>query len=82
MNYLYKFSCKPNYPVISEAFVIFHSSLHPNHFMEARLQGEKLAQSMGITFTQDNQACIYLGEFETIKSFKDLPILAVVTGEY
>lgn len=82
MGHLYKFSCAPNYPVVSEAFVLFHTGTHPNHWEDARLEGQKLAESVGIVYTNDKQTLIYLGEIEVIKSFRYLPILVCVTGEY
>ncbi|QHJ81165.1 MAG: hypothetical protein [Bacteriophage sp.] len=82
MRHLYRFTCKPNYPVVSQAVLVFHSCYHVINRLDALLEAKKLARDMGICYAEDDSCLLYLGQIEVIASMRDLPILAVVTGEY
>jgi hypothetical protein len=57
-KYLYIYRCKPNYPTISKAFVIFQHSEAPSNHGNLLIIGRKLAEE---------ECCVYAGQLESLE---------------
>lgn len=86
LRHVYRFTCKPNYSVVSKAELVYVSHLHPCHFTEAMTQAKHLAREQGISYVEDMPNLDYIGEIELTRdtkvSNKSYYIITAISGEY
>lgn len=84
MRYLYLYKCKPNYPVISDAVILFTSAEVPTavHWPNLLIEGRKLAEQAGCSKAGMEEVVTYLGQIDPCRGFRDLTTLLTITGEY
>lgn len=84
MNYLYRYECKPNYPVIPCAFVIFFSAIPPINRVEGTIHGRALAEKLGLVNAPQREKIIYMGMFEPALKGRlaSDQVMFFMTGEY
>lgn len=82
MAFLYKFTCKPNNPVVSEAVLIVWLTYRPRYMMQ---ELEVMAYEKGCVYAlKGNSTAEYLGELELsgcAEMYSD-GVITCITGEY
>lgn len=81
MAHLYKFTCKPNYPVVAAATLVFVWG--PSEAPEWKYMIEyakNLAISEGFVHTEDEPKLSYCGQIHSYAG--DTPIICAISGEY
>lgn len=81
MAFLYKFTCKPNNPVVSEAVLMVWLTYKPKYMMQ---ELSVLAYERGCVHALGDSTCEYLGELDlsgVAEMYSD-GVITCVTGEY
>lgn len=83
MAFLYRYTCKPNYPVCT-AGIIFHSQYPNEEFYSETLikEARKLALEEGCVNAGEDENLYYFGTFEPTNEYCFEPVLVCHTGEY
>ena len=81
MAHLYKFTCRPNYPVISEATLIFVWGLDERPAKDIiSSYADRLAKDNGFVYWDKESRLDYAGEIHSYMSKS--PIICAISGEY
>lgn len=79
--HLYKFTCKPNYPVVATATLIFVWGPELAPEWKVMLEYAKnLAVSEGFTYADEDAVLFYCGQLHTYMA--DTPVICAISGEY
>lgn len=79
---LYIYKCKPNYPVISEAFVVFVASEAPSNHGNLLVRGRLLAKQEACSYAGQKESVSYLGEFTPSAEHRHKIVIYSMNGEY
>lgn len=81
MAHLYKFTCKPNHPVVSEAVLVVYTCAPLDSMIDVLAD---MASSRGFAYAGGNSTATYLGYFEPtgVAEMSNDGILVCITGEY
>lgn len=80
--YLYRYTCKPNWPVVSKAFVIFQHPEMPGNHGNVLIIGRKLAKQEGCGYAGQDESVELLGTFTATREFRDNSVVHSENGEY
>lgn len=81
MRYLYRYTCKPNYPVCT-AEVLFQSYIAPTLNDSLLELARRLATEEGCSYAGEDENLYYFGLFVATSEYETEQVLSVVTGEY
>lgn len=82
MAYLYRFKCKPNWPVCDGIIMFYCNTVIPGEVMT---KAKELADKLGFTNIGTELELSYLGEFEPTslcEQIHDDSVLTYSNGEY
>ena len=81
MAFLYKFTCKPNNPVVSEAELVVWLTYRPKYMIQELAD---IAYSRGMVHAHGVSGSEYLGELELsgCAEMYSYGVITCITGEY
>lgn len=81
MAHLYKFTCQPNYPVITEAVLIVYTDKRLTNMGHVLAS---IASEQGFTWAHGNSKSDYIGEITLSGVAEMYPdgVVTCITGEY